>query len=81
MLFYNDKNISHLCISFTILCHDMACNFNDILWDFNAMRFVCYAMINWNEGLNDMVCMLWNDIRFEEKCVYTQTSSKHFEIK
>lgn len=35
----------------------MVWDLNDMLWDFNAMRFVNYAIRNWNEGL---IGMLWD---------------------
>lgn len=54
-----------------------------MIFQCNAMRFVCYAMGNWIERLKDMVCyaMLWCAMRFEKKHLHTQKSFKHFEVK
>lgn len=40
----------------------MVCDVNDAMgFQCNAVRFVCYAMRDLNEGLNDIVCygMVW----------------------
>lgn len=54
----------------------MGCDFNDMLWDFNAMLRDWYALL-WEieiKGINDMVCyaMFWYAMRFEQKRLHTQ---------
>lgn len=49
-------------------------------FQYNAMRFVCYTMSNWNEGLIDCVRygMLWY---FTKNASIKQKSYKYFKVK
>lgn len=46
----------------SLAIHAMVCNFNDMVWNCYAMLQDFYAMRNWHEKFNDMVCnnMQWD---------------------
>lgn len=69
-------------ISFTVLCCAIVCDFNDKIWDFNALLWHLYAMLLEIEMNDYMIwyAMLWYVLRFEQKRLQTQ-STKHFEEK
>lgn len=57
----------------------MVCDFNDILWDFNAMLWNLYAMKNWYEELIIYYALLCYAMKFKQKRLSLQKSSKYFK--
>lgn len=68
--------------NFTV-CYDMRFSWYATRFQCNDIRFQCYAMRNWNEVPNDVVCyaILWYTFEFWTKRLYSQKSFKHFKVK